>query len=148
MRRREGWIRKWMLCEMCIKIVLHHLLACRTAVVFALKSGDRGAVEDEAFLSIRLFINSRIRQRTNNSISLKIIIAKYLEILRKLYSIKNFKQLKILKLHGKFLFFPHLKTQIFRRNHRILNIQNYLEIRKILIKEIRKKKKNCKPVKH
>lgn len=37
--------------EMCIKKVLHHLLVCRTAVsvVFALKSGDRGVVEEGTF---------------------------------------------------------------------------------------------------
>jgi len=37
--------------ERCVKKVLHHLLVCRTAVsvVFALKSGDRGAVEEGAF---------------------------------------------------------------------------------------------------
>lgn len=44
---------------MCIKKVLHHLLVCRTAVsvVFALKSGNRGAVEEGA-----AFEYSEIRQ--------------------------------------------------------------------------------------
>lgn len=43
-----------------IKKVLHHLLVCRTAVsvVFALKSGNRGAVEEVASSSVRRFDNS------------------------------------------------------------------------------------------
>lgn len=42
------------------KKVLHHLLVCRTAVVFALKNGDQGIVEEgniRADLAIRRFNN-------------------------------------------------------------------------------------------
>lgn len=42
----KRWIRKWTR-NVYFKIVLHHLLVCRTAVVFALKSGDQGVVEEK-----------------------------------------------------------------------------------------------------